>query len=68
MTVATLRKINEKIADLGVEVVKGNGYFYFADLGEEFVADDVPSVWSNHLRCMTLEQWVDHVKSALNKE
>lgn len=66
MTAATITKINEAIAKHGVEVVKGNGYFYFADTGEDFVADDVPSVWSAQLRCMTLEQWIDHVETAAN--
>ena len=65
MTAATITKINAAIADTGVEVVKGDGYFYFADTGEAFVADNVPSVWSSHLRCMTLEGWIAHVTDAI---
>ena len=45
MTAATLTKINAEIAKHGVEVVKGNGYFYFADTGEEHLADHIPSVY-----------------------
>lgn len=64
MTVVTIKKINTEIAKYGVEVIKGNGYFYFADLpgSPEYNADRVPSVYSNTLRCMTLEDWVSHVK------
>ena len=64
MTAATITKINKAIAHRGVEVVKGNGYFYFADLpnAPEYNADHIPSVYSCHLRCMSLEEWVVHVE------
>jgi hypothetical protein len=67
MTIATITKINAAIAAHGVEVVKGNGYFYFADLPshDAFTADRIPSVYSAQLRCMTLEQWAEHVEDAL---
>tara|TARA_R110000851_G_scaffold178010_10_gene324949 strand:- start:1679 stop:1867 length:189 start_codon:yes stop_codon:yes gene_type:complete len=61
MTVATIKKVNAAIADKGVELVKGNGYFYFADTGEDYVADFIDSVYSTTLRCMTVEEWVAHV-------
>ena len=66
MTAATINKINKEISDLGVEIVKGYGYFYFADLpaSDDFNADVIDSVWSCHLRCMTLEEWVAHVRGA----
>jgi hypothetical protein len=65
MTAATINKINARIAKHGVEVVKGNGYFYFADIGETFRADNIRSVMSMTLRCMSLEDWVAHVESEL---
>lgn len=65
MTHATMKNINEAIAKHGLEVVKGKGYFYFADTSEAFVADRVPSVWSAQLRCLSLEGWVEHVEAAL---
>ena len=67
MTAATITKINAAIAKHGVEVVKGNGYFYFADTGEEFVADKIKSVYSMNLRCMSLEEWVSYVEYELSK-
>lgn len=67
MTAATITKINAAIEKHGVEIVKGNGYFYFADIGEAFVADKIASVWSCHLRCMTLEQWVSHVETEIKE-
>ena len=61
----TLKTINKAIATYGVELVKGNGYFYFADTTSENVADSIPSVYSMHLRGMSLDQWVNHVSEAL---
>lgn len=68
MTAATVNKINARIACHGVEVVKGAGYFYFADLpgAPTYNAMKIPSVYSMTLRCMTLEGWVEHVNDALN--
>lgn len=67
MTAATLNKINTAIAKHGVELVKGNGYFYFSDLPDapEYNADRIKSVYSATLRCMSLKDWVQHVESAL---
>ena len=67
MTAATISKINANIARHGVEVVKGNGYFYFADLEDapEHNADKINSVFSMQLRCMSLEDWISHVDEAL---
>ena len=65
MTLATINNINKSIAKHGVEVVRGKGYFYFADIGDKYVADTIPSVYSFHLRCMTLEKWVCYVENAI---
>lgn len=67
MTAATVNKINAAIAKHGVEVVKGAGYFYFADLPESpnFNAEHINSVYCMNLRCMSLEDWVQHVETAL---
>lgn len=65
-TAATVNKINAAIAKHGVEVVKGGGYFYFAAIREDAREDDIPSVFSMTLRCMTLQQWIDHVETSLN--
>lgn len=67
MTAATVTKINAEIAKHGIEVVRGNGYFYFADTGEAYLADSIPSVYSAQLRCMTLEKWVDYVECAVKE-
>lgn len=63
MTAATIKKINAAIVRNDVELVKGNGYFYFAALSDN--APDIPSVYSMTLRCMSLEDWVAHVKDAI---
>ena len=61
----TIKAINDKIAPHGVELVKGCGYFYFADIGEAFVADSVASVYSAQLNCMSLAAWTDHVATSV---
>ena len=64
MAAATINKINAAIESRGIELVKGEGYFYFAALTDEAqaVSDRVPSVFSNILRFMSLEDWVAHVE------
>ena len=62
MTAPTIKKINDILASDGVEVVKGNGYFYFADTGEAYIAQHIPSVFMMHLRGMSLEDWVAHAR------
>lgn len=67
MTAATVNKINAALAKHGVEVVKGKGYFYFADLPEAptYHAQHVASVFSTTLRCMSLEEWIAHAEDAI---
>ena len=70
MTAPTIKKINAAIAHHGVEVVKGSGYFYFADLpgAPEYNADKIESVFSGgFLRCMSLEDWIAHVDDAIKE-
>lgn len=63
---ATMRSVNKALEQYGVELVKGNGYFYFADVGDEYVADFIPSVYDMRLNCMTVKQWVEHVREAID--
>jgi hypothetical protein len=63
MTTATINKINAAIANHDVELVKGNGYFYFAACDDD--APEIPSVYSMTLHCMSLEDWVAHVDDAV---
>jgi hypothetical protein len=69
MTAATINKINSAIAKHGVEVVKGEGYFYFAALpgAPMGVEDCIDSVYSNVLRCMSLENWIEHAENGVAK-
>ena len=67
MTRPTINSINTAISSYYVEIVRGNGYFYFAGLDGSPVYHEsiVPSVYSTVLGCMTLEGWVTHVETAL---
>ena len=60
-----IKNVNTHIAKFGVELVRGKGYFYFADITDEPVADEIPSVYTYHLRSMTFCQWYEHVKNAV---
>lgn len=56
----TIKNINERIADKGFELVKGDGYFYFSILPG--FADDtqVPaSVYANSVRDLSLSKWLE---------
>lgn len=66
MTAPTINKINVAIAKHGIEIVKGNGYFWFADVSGRSAYIEIPSVMTHHLRALSLEQWIRHVEDALN--
>ena len=69
ITTATINKVNTAIKHHGVELVKGNGYFYFADLAgsDEYKADKIRSVYCTKLGCMTLEEWIEYVNDAIKE-
>ncbi len=67
MTAATYNKVNASLSKHGVELVKGNGYHYFADLDSRYNGQRIPSVMDGgFLRSMTLEQWVKYVEDYLS--
>lgn len=59
MTRVTINKINEalrRLAPAETEIVRGNGYFYFA--GTEPSGFRSQSVYVNNLNDLTVEEWV----------
>jgi|TARA_R110000782_G_scaffold265770_1_gene359735 hypothetical protein len=65
MPATTINNINKALADanLPFEIVKGNCYFWFAALeaapmGSE---DKITSIYSNHIRAMSVAEYVAHV-------
>jgi hypothetical protein len=52
-----LRSVNKAIAKTGLELVKGNGYFYFIGEGTESLYS--ASVMVCSLNEMSLERWVE---------
>lgn len=69
MTSPTYKKVNAAIFQYGVELVKGNGYHYFSDLpgSSQYTAMHILSVFDGgFLRSMSLEDWVEYVKDAVN--
>jgi hypothetical protein len=69
MTAPTINRINAALAakDLPFEIVRGAGYFYFAATEGAPYMDEIKSVYSMHLRAMSLEEYVDHVQEAVDK-
>ena len=63
-----IKDVNAHIAQFGVELVRGKGYFYFADITDEPIAEKIPSVYTNYLRSMTFRQWYLHVENAVTGE
>lgn len=59
MTKATLKNVNAAIAKHGVIMYKGTGYFYF--VGQTNEAPEIPSIYTNFLYDLTLQDWVAHV-------
>lgn len=59
----TLNKVTEAIRALGgaEELVKGNGYFYFA--GGNTGSWYSTSVYTYRLSDLTLDQWIDEYKT-----
>lgn len=67
MPVCTINNINKALTanDLPFEIVKGDCYFWFAatpnaPMGCE---EGVDSIYSNHLRGMTVAEYVDHAQA-----
>ena len=57
--------VNKLAKPLGVQLVKGKGYFYFLDLDGNVIEDSSVLVYSlNHL---TLERWLEEAKSVSEK-
>lgn len=56
----TIKNINERIADKGFELVKGDGYFYFSILPGFADNTQVPaSVYVNSVRDLSLSKWLE---------
>lgn len=66
-----LRTFNKKLAKLGnIELVKGEGYFYFAGddvVGPTGVLGDTLSVYTYRFSHLTEERWMAEAKDALDK-
>jgi hypothetical protein len=67
MPVTTIKNINAAIEHHNVEICKGTGYFYFAPLpgAPNHLDDLIPSIYTCHLRDMSVQQYVDYVEDNL---
>ncbi len=65
MANVTRGQVNKEIAKLGqIELVKGNGYFYFVG---DSVSVDASGVYVNSIGQLTLDQWIDEAKAVLQE-
>lgn len=59
----TIRRVNDALEAAGfkgVELVRGNGYFYFS--GGDTVRWHTTAVYTNRLTGMTVDEWVDEAR------
>ncbi len=71
MTTATINRVNAalKAANLPIYICKGDCYFWFgAEAGApDNIEDFIGSIYSNHLRDLTVEEYVAHVKQGVDE-
>lgn len=58
----TINKVNEAIAELGYELVKGNGYFYFYPLDNSKPCLYDSMVYTTRLNDFPVDSWVLELK------
>ena len=60
-----IRSVNRALAEAGIlgELVRGEGYFYFA--GPSFFYSSGTSVYVYSVNDQTLEQWVAHAREMI---
>lgn len=56
MARVTINRVNAAIRHLGLQLIRGAGYFYFLSLAGDQVGDSVMVYRLNHL---TLQKWVE---------
>lgn len=67
MPATTINNINKALAAKGLplEIVKGDCYFWFAATPDAPMGceEAIDSIYSNHLRGMTVAEYVDHAQA-----
>ncbi len=70
MTRTTINNINKslKAANLPFEIVKEPGYFWFAASNDapNGIEEYIPSIYSSQLSCMSVADYVAHVKDGVD--
>ncbi len=61
----TLRQVNQAIASLGYELVRGRDYFYFWPLNNSVVLLKNSNINVPRLSNLTIEQWVESLKQKI---
>lgn len=59
---AQLKTVNKAIAKLGLELVKGEGYFYFDGEDDRLFALKTTSVYVPRVSDLTLAQWIEEAE------
>ena len=69
MPAVTINNVNKALSDnnLPFEIVKGDCYFWFAPFDHAPMDLNVDSIYSNHIRGMTIAEYVAHVECACNE-
>jgi hypothetical protein len=65
MANVTRAQVNKAIKSLGqIELIKGNGYFYF--VGDSVIVD-ASGVYVNSIGQLTLDQWIAEAKEVISE-
>lgn len=71
MSKPSLKQLNAEFAQHHMELVKGNGYFYFMDLDSSpdgaVVYLDIPSIYVCHFNHMPVSRWRAEMAQAAAK-
>jgi len=63
----SISQIDRAIKHLGVELVRGSGYFYFTRLGSGFTDVIGEAIYVRYLKQQTLARWIRDAENSLGK-
>lgn len=66
-TARSVTQVNRAIRHLGIEVVRGRGYFYFWSLDPAVAHNDYGWVMVPYLNCMSLHRWIRAAEAAVEE-
>lgn len=63
----SVTQVNRAIRFLGIEVVRGEGYFYFVSKDDEMIGGGCQSVMVPYVNSMSLARWIQSAEFAIKE-